>query len=101
MDVFSEKLCDEKHIAVEDKLENHDKRLSEHSDRIKKLENDGIGIAKDVSRVEESLKRIEDGLIKVTVQLEALKEKPGRRWDGLIDKVITIIAGIVIGKFLR
>ncbi len=48
----------------------------------------------------DTLEDIKQLIEKMTTQLENLKEKPARKWDGLIDKIITVIVGIIIGKFL-
>lgn len=101
MSEYSEKLCDEKHESLKETIETHERRLNDHADRLKKIENENVGTAKDVSSFKESLNRIEDSVAKIAMQLENIKEKPAKRWDGLIDKIITIIAGIVIGKFIK
>lgn len=37
MTEYNEKLCNEKHKQVDDKLEVHDRRLNSHADEIKEL----------------------------------------------------------------
>lgn len=97
---YSEKLCDEKHNTVDEKLSLHEKRLNDHGDRIKKLETDSVGTKKDVELFKETLVEIKNLIEKMTRQLDELKQKPAKRWDGLIDKAITVLVGIIIGKFL-
>ena len=47
MSEYSEKLCDEKHNTIKDKLQTIDKRLDNHSDEIKKT-NENVQDLKEV-----------------------------------------------------
>ncbi len=47
MSDFNEKLCDEKHNSLKDKLQVIDKRLDNHSEEIKKT-NEGVQDLKEV-----------------------------------------------------
>ena len=38
------------------------------------------------------------GEIKETVQ--AIKDKPGKRWEGIVDKVLLVFVGAVIGYIM-
>lgn len=98
---YSEELCKQKHEAIEEKLGIHERRLNDHADRLKKIENENIGTAKDVQNFRNTLEDIKKLIEKMTMQLENLKEKPAKRWDNLINQVITVIVGIIIGKLLK
>jgi hypothetical protein len=97
MSEYNENLCKEKHESIEKIFDTHERRLNGHADRLKKMEND----AKDVQNFKETLDQIKKLIEKMTNQLEALKEKPGKRWDSLINQIITVLVGIIIGKLLK
>jgi archaellum component FlaC len=101
MSEYSEELCKEKHEAIEEKIATHERRLNDHADRLKKIENENVGTAKDVQNFKNTLEDIKKLIEKMTIQLENLREKPAKRWDNLINQVITVIVGIIIGKFLK
>lgn len=101
MSEYSEELCKQKHEAIEEKLDTHERRLNDHADRLKKIENENVGTAKDVQNFRNTLEDIKKLIEKMTIQLENLREKPAKRWDSLINQVITVIVGIIIGKFLK
>ena len=42
------------------------------------------------------LKNIDEKLDEVKATVSALAEKPGKRWDGLVDKLIYLAAGAVV-----
>ncbi len=42
------------------------------------------------------LKNIDEKLDEVRSTVSALAEKPGKRWDGLVDKLIYLVAGAVV-----
>ena len=44
--------------------------------------------------------RVEKDVGEIKEAVQEIKEKPGKRWDGLIDKIILSIAAAVIGFVL-
>lgn len=42
------------------------------------------------------LESINEKLDEVKETVSALAEKPGKRWDGLVDKLIYLVAGAVV-----
>ncbi|MBC2579681.1 hypothetical protein [Clostridium sp. DJ247] len=101
MSGYSEDLCKQMHEAIEKELGTHERRLNDYADRLKKIENENVGTAKDVQNFKNTLEDIKKLIEKMTIQLENLREKPAKRWDNLINQVITVIVGIIIGKFLK
>lgn len=98
---YDGKLCEEKHKQIDENFGLHERRLNDHASRIKKIENENVGTAKDVQNFKDTLNDIKNLIEKMTLQLENLKEKPAKRWDNLINQIITVLAGIIIGKFLK
>ena len=86
--------------ALEDEI-NHNKEA--HKEFYSKLE----GSHTNVALIEERIKQIRDDVeevkgdtkeIKKTVQ--EMKEKPAKRWDGLVDKVVFALVGGIIAYIL-
>ncbi|MEY7999420.1 hypothetical protein AB8U03_04270 [Clostridium sp. Mt-5] len=98
---YDAKLCEERHKQINETFDLHERRLNDHSSRLKKIENENVGTAKDVQNFKDTLEDIKQLIEKMTMQLEGLKEKPAKRWDSLINQIITVLVGIIIGKFLK
>lgn len=60
---YDAKLCYEKHKQIEDTFNLHERRLNDHSDRLKKLERRG-------ERVDEKLEDVCDRLLNLTNTLK-------------------------------
>jgi hypothetical protein len=48
----------------------------------------------------EQLKNVNTSVSALTGEVEELKEKPAKRWDGLVDKIITVIVAALVGFLL-
>lgn len=71
--------------------------------RIKKLEAESKtlhDLATSVAVMAEQLKRMNTNVSTLTCEMEHLKEKPAKRWDNLVDKIIWAIAAALIGFIL-
>lgn len=54
---YDEKLCNEKHKTIDEKLEDHEKRLNNHSGRLDKLEQDNVEHKTDIRNL---IKKMDD-----------------------------------------
>ncbi|MBR3795717.1 MAG: hypothetical protein IKK34_06780 [Clostridia bacterium] len=80
---------DEQHKTIFTRLAQQDKLLeSVHS------------LALSVSTLTAAQEQMDDKLDGVSKDLQEIKDKPGRRWEGLADKVWLTIAGALIGALL-
>lgn len=71
--------------------------------RIKKLETEnGVlhQLATSVAVMAEQLKTMNCSVTTLTNEVEELKEKPGKRWDGLVDKIVWAVAAAALGFIL-
>ena len=71
--------------------------------RIKKLEEEsGVlhQLATSVAVMAEQLKAMNASVSTLTNEVEEMKEKPGKRWDAIIDKVIWAVLAAVIAFLL-
>lgn len=68
--------------------------------RIKKLEVEQKvlqELAKSVAVMAEQIKTMNSNVNALTSKVDKLEEKPAKRWDGLVDKIIMTIVGLVVG----
>lgn len=71
--------------------------------RIMKLEADhGVlhQLATSVAVMAEKLTTMNTNLDVLSHKVDELEDKPAKRWDGLVDKIIAVVAGAVIGSLL-
>lgn len=81
---------------VESRSKSNMKRLDEVEKRQNNLD-DLVGTVKVLYEKEE---RVESDVSEIKNDVKEIKEKPGKRWDGLVDKIILTIAAAVIGFVL-
>ena len=78
---------------VESRSKSNTKRLDDMEKRQDNLD-DLVGTVKVLADREA---RVEKDVGEIKSSVNELKEKPGKRWDGLIDKIILTIAAAVLG----
>ena len=85
------------------KLQETTDRSTRHEGRIKKLESESAvlhQLATSVAVMAEQMKTMNASVLTLTTEVEELKDKPGKRWDSLIDKIIWAVAGAVLTYIL-
>ena len=78
---------------VESRSKSNTKRLDEVEKRQDNLD-DLVGTVKVLADRE---KRVESDVSEIKDDVKSIKDKPGKRWDGLVDKIILAIAAAVVG----
>ena len=88
----------------------HEKRLTETEQRsksntkrletVEKWQADFGELIGTVKVLADREARVEKDVGKIKEVVEEIKEKPGKRWDGLVEKIILTIAAAVVGFFL-
>lgn len=81
------------------KLQETTDRSLRNEGRIKKLEGEHEAIhqlATSVAVMAEQLKAMNDNVDTLSGKVDAMEAKPGKRWDGLVDKLIFAAAGAFI-----
>ena len=89
---------DNEQVAV--KLQEVTDRSLRNEGRIKKLESENNvlhQLATSVAVMAEQLKSMNKSVSTLTTEVEEMKEKPGKRWDSLVDKIIWAVAAALIG----
>lgn len=85
------------------KLQETTDRSLRNEGRIKKLEDENgtlHSLATSVAVMAEQMKQMNKSVTTLTDEMEELKEKPGKRWDSLIDKIIWGVAGAILAYIL-
>lgn len=68
--------------------------------RIKKLETENAvlhQLATSVAVMAEQMKSMNSSVDTLAGEVEELKEKPGKRWEGLVEKLIWAVAAALLG----
>lgn len=85
------------------KLQETTDRSVRNEGRIKKLEDENgtlHSLATSVAVMAEQMKQMNKSVTTLTDEMEELKEKPGKRWDATVDKIIWGIVGAFLAYFL-
>lgn len=80
--------------------EEQHKTLFNRLDRQEKMVDTVHKLALSVSELASKQGTMQDKLDGLCSDVEEIKEKPGKRWDGLIDKIIFTIVGAVVAYML-
>ena len=57
-------------------------------------------MVKEQSHQTEAIKRIEKNVEKLDNKVDVLEQKPAKRWDTVVEKIILALVGAVVGYFL-
>lgn len=82
------------------KLQETTDKSNRNEGRIKKLEGEHEVLQKlatSVAVMAEQIKTMNSNVQTLNSKVDKLEEKPAKRWDGLIDKIIMTIVGLIVG----
>ena len=82
------------------KLQETTDRSLRNEGRVKKLEAESTvlhQLATSVAVMAEQMKTMNENVLTLTNEVDELRDKPGKRWDGLIDKIIWALAAALLG----
>ena len=85
------------------KQQKTEDRSLRNEGRIKKLEEEnGVlhQLATSVAVMAEQLKTMNKSVTTLTSEVEEMKEKPAKRWDALVEKILWGVVGAVLAFFL-
>ena len=85
------------------KLQETTDRSVRNEGRIKKLEGEHTvlqSLATSVAVMAEQIKTMNGSISRLTGEVEEIKEKPGKRWESIAEKALTVIVGAVVGYVL-
>ena len=87
-------------LEHERRLTEVEERAKSNSHRLDKLEESTEAINRLATSMEvmaERQEQVADTVGKLDSKVTALEEKPAKRWDGLVDKIVWAIAAALIG----
>lgn len=90
-------------LEHEQRLTSVEERAKSNSHRLDKLEESTEAINRLATSMEvmaERQEQVADTVDKLDGKVTALEGKPGKRWEGLVDKAIWAVAAAVIGFML-
>ena len=82
------------------KLQETTDRSLRNEGRIKKLEKESDvlhQLATSVALLAEQMKTMNSSVTTLTQEVEEMKEKPAKRWDGLVDKIVWAVGAALVG----
>lgn len=85
------------------KLQETTDRSLRNEGRIKKLESEHEVLQQLVTSVAvmaEQMKNMNASVSTLTEKVDKIEEKPGKRWDSLVDKIVLTIAAALVGFVL-
>lgn len=80
-------------VALEEEL---DRNKASHKEFYEKLERSHTSVA----LIEQRLDQIKEDTAEIKSSVQALKEKPAKRWDGIVDKALWALCAAVIAFLL-
>ena len=87
----------------EHRLTENEERSKSNTHRIDKLEKqqgEFVELVSSVKVLAEREQNVENDVKEIKSDVKSLTSKPGKRWDGLVDKVIVTVAAAVVGFIL-
>ena len=90
-------------VKIEHRLTEVEERSKSNSHRLDEVEKRQDNLDKlvgTVSLLAEQEKRVEADVKEVKADVKDIASKSGRRWDNLINQIITIVVAAVAGFFL-
>lgn len=85
------------------KLQETTDRSIRNEGRIKKLEVESAvlhQLATSVAVMAEQMKTMNTSVLTLANEVDELREKPGKRWESLVDKIIWAVAAALLGFVL-
>ena len=90
-------------VKIEHRLTEVEERAKSNSHRLDEMEkrqdnlDELVGTVKVLADREE---RVEDDVKEIKSDVKSLTNKPAKRWDNLVDKIILTVAAAVVGFIL-
>ena len=79
-------------VAVEEARKSNTKRIDEHDEQIKELQN----TYKIMEKMDYRIGNVEENIEKMNTKLDESSQEKGKKWDKLIDYIFYSILGILL-----
>lgn len=93
MEPVPKSVYDERQKAIDQYLGNDRRRLDAHSESIDKLEK----LTAEIAILNQQMSKITEDH---EARLRTIEQVPAKRWDGVVNQIITIIIAAALGGFL-
>lgn len=91
---FRDKLYDERFARDKERIENHEAHMKEQDEAIRKVQDLTIEMG-------EMIKRHDERLDDQGQRIRTIEQKPGKRWDVVIDKIITVLVAAAVSALFN
>lgn len=81
---------------VEERSKSNTKRI----DELKERQDNFADLVSSVKVLAEREERVEDDVKEIKNDVKSLTSKPGKRWDNLVNQIITILVAAIAGFIL-
>lgn len=98
---MDEKTCNEKMSAIAERIDRNELRINNHSDRIKFIEKEIVGMKRDTSRLEQIMNKLELAIDKLNETINEMKYKPLKFYEQIIMGVIMLVVGYLFAKLTK
>lgn len=91
-----EKEFEHRLTAVEDRSKSNQHRL----EKVEKQQSEFVDLVSSVKVLAEREQNVENDVKEIKSDVKILTNKPGKKWDSLVEKIILTIAAAVVGFVL-
>ena len=89
-----DKLYDERFARDKERIESHEAHMKEQDEAIRKVQDLTIEMG-------EMIKRHDERLADQGQRIRTIEQKPGKRWDVVIDKIITVLVAAAVSALIN
>lgn len=93
-------MMDMEHERRLTEVETRSKSNSHRLDEVEKRQDNLDELVSTVKVLAVREENVENDVKEIKIDVKSLTDKPGKRWDNLIDKIIMVIAAAIVGFFL-
>ncbi|MEA5085114.1 MAG: hypothetical protein VB018_13350 [Lachnospiraceae bacterium] len=84
------------HAKMDESLKSNHKRLDKIEDIVENIN----ALTTSVHELALETKALRGDVNNVSNRVKELETKPGKRWDGVVDKIIITVVGVVVGYIM-
>ena len=82
------------------RIDNMEVRFTKRFEEVEKKQDDLADLVSTVKVLADREARVETDVGEIKDDVKELKAQPGKRWNGLVDKAIMTVVGLLIGYLL-
>lgn len=90
---FNSEVCKERHKSIDDRFDRNEDRLKSLESIFKIIQELTITISDNVNET----KHLREDINRIIPRVEALEQKPAKRYDRIVEYIIFAIIGAILG----